>query len=87
VDRARQLYDAATVVDSSHACAWHKWGLLEKSEGNFARARDLWVTGIRRCARRPQSANAYLYNALAVGCNCPREPDCVISCNFVSAHF
>lgn len=41
--RARQLYDAATVVDGTHACAWHKWGLLERYEGNYTRARDLWM--------------------------------------------
>lgn len=64
--RARQLFDAATVVDSTHACAWHKWGLLERSEGNYLRARDLWMQGIQRCKRKPQSQNAYLFNALAV---------------------
>ncbi len=42
-DRARKLYDAALVVDGTHACAWHKWGMLEKSQGNFTRARDLWM--------------------------------------------
>ncbi|EFJ42835.1 hypothetical protein VOLCADRAFT_83495 [Volvox carteri f. nagariensis] len=65
-DRARKLYDAAVVVDSTHACAWHKWGMLEKSQGNYTRARDLWMQGIQRCRRKPQSQNAYLYNAL--GC-------------------
>lgn len=40
---ARKLFDAAVVVDETHACAWHKWGMLERSEGNFMRARDLWM--------------------------------------------
>ncbi|PNW79465.1 hypothetical protein CHLRE_09g416200v5 [Chlamydomonas reinhardtii] len=66
VERARKLYDAAVVVDGTHACAWHKWGMLEKGQGNFTRARDLWMQGIQRCRRKPQSQNAYLYNAL--GC-------------------
>ncbi|GLC37085.1 Protein high chlorophyll fluorescent 107 [Pleodorina starrii] len=65
-DRARKLYDAAVVVDGTHACAWHKWGMLEKNQGNYTRARDLWMQGIQRCRRKPQSQNAYLYNAL--GC-------------------
>ncbi|KXZ45393.1 hypothetical protein GPECTOR_55g299 [Gonium pectorale] len=65
-DRARKLYDAALVVDGSHACAWHKWGMLEKGQGNYTRARDLWMQGIQRCRRKPQSQNAYLYCAL--GC-------------------
>lgn len=41
--RARKLFDAATVVDETHACAWHKWGMLEKSQGNYLRARDLFM--------------------------------------------
>ncbi|KAG2431428.1 hypothetical protein HXX76_009443 [Chlamydomonas incerta] len=40
--------------------------MLEKNQGNFTRARDLWMQGIQRCRRKPQSQNAYLYNAL--GC-------------------
>lgn len=43
ISRARKLFDAATVVDSTHACAWHKWGTLERSQGNYLRARDLWM--------------------------------------------
>ncbi len=39
----RKLYDAAIVVDETHACAWHKWGMLERDEGNYLRARDLWM--------------------------------------------
>jgi hypothetical protein len=42
-DRARQLYDAALVVDSTHVAAWQKWGMLEQAAGNYARARDLWL--------------------------------------------
>ena len=63
---ARKLFDAAVVVDGTHACAWHKWGMLERAEGNYMRARDLWMQGIQKCRRKPQSQNAYLYNALAV---------------------
>lgn len=63
---ARKLFDAAVVVDETHACAWHKWGMLERAEGNYMRARDLWMQGIQKCRKKPQNQNAYLYNALAV---------------------
>ena len=43
MDRARQLFDAAVVVEPKHGAAWHKWGILEKSQGNYQGARDLWV--------------------------------------------
>lgn len=43
IERARKLFDAATVVSPTHAAAWHKWGHMEKSEGKYARARDLWL--------------------------------------------
>ena len=39
VTRARKLFDAAIVVDETHAAAWHKWGMLEMRQGNFLRAR------------------------------------------------
>jgi hypothetical protein len=39
VSRARKLFDAAIVVDETHAAAWHKWGMLEMRQGNFLRAR------------------------------------------------
>lgn len=31
------------LVNPSHAAAWHAWGMLEKREGNFAAAKDLWI--------------------------------------------
>lgn len=65
VARARKLFDAAVVVDETHACAWQNWGLLEKAQGNYLRARDLWMSGIQRCRRTPQKSNPYLYNSLA----------------------
>jgi hypothetical protein len=40
--------------------------VLERSEGNYLRARDLWMQGISRCRKKPRNQNAYLYNALAV---------------------
>jgi len=39
VSRARKLFDAAIVVDETHAAAWHKWGMLEMQQGNYLRAR------------------------------------------------
>jgi hypothetical protein len=39
VSRARKLFDAAIVVDETHAAAWHKWGMLEMRQGNYLRAR------------------------------------------------
>jgi len=38
-----QLFDAAIVANKRHAASWHGWGLLEKRQGNFARAKDLWL--------------------------------------------
>jgi hypothetical protein len=40
---ARKLYDAAIVADKGHAAAWHGWGMLEKAQGDYLRARDLWT--------------------------------------------
>ncbi|KAL4435899.1 hypothetical protein ABPG77_000661 [Micractinium sp. CCAP 211/92] len=71
VGLARRLYDAAIVANPQHAAAWHGWGLLEKEQGNYLRARDLWVKGIQALRRSP---NAYLYQSLAV---LAAEMDCV----------
>ena len=38
-----QYFNAAVLVDPSHGASWHAWGMLEKKEGNFVAARDLWV--------------------------------------------
>lgn len=38
-----QLFDAALVANNKHAASWHGWGLLEKRQGNFRKARDLWM--------------------------------------------
>ena len=62
--RARQLYDAATAADKTHAAAWHGWGMLEKSQGNFQRARDLLVKGVRMVP--PSRANPFLYQSLGM---------------------
>jgi tetratricopeptide (TPR) repeat protein len=63
-ERARQLYDAATVADKRHAAAWHGWGMLEKRAGNYQRARDLFVRGLRLV---PDSApKEFLYQSLGV---------------------
>lgn len=60
---ARKLYDAAIVANPKHAAAYHGWGLLEKQDGNYAKARDVWIKGIK--ATGPE-ANSYLYQSLAV---------------------
>ena len=60
---ARRLYDAAIVASTSHAAAYHGWGLLEKAEGNVTRARDVWSRGIEATVANP---NPYLYQSLAV---------------------
>lgn len=69
---SRQMYDAATVADEAHAAAWHGWGLLEKREGNFLRARDLWLTGVQKTRTKP---NPYLYQSLAVLAAELKRPD------------
>jgi tetratricopeptide (TPR) repeat protein len=59
------------VASPQHAAAWHGWGLLEKDQGNYLRARDLWLKGIQALRASP---NAYLYQSLAV---LAAEMDCV----------
>lgn len=44
-----QLYDAALVANKAHAAAWHGWGLLEKKQGNYRKARDLWMKVLLGC--------------------------------------
>ena len=34
--KARQYFEAAVTADSTHAAAWHGWGLLEKQEVSAA---------------------------------------------------
>ena len=38
-----QLFDASLVANNQHAASWHGWGLLEKRQGNFKKARELWM--------------------------------------------
>lgn len=38
-----QLFDAALNANNKHAASWHGWGLLEKQQGHFKKARDLWL--------------------------------------------
>lgn len=64
--KARKLFDAAVVVDETHACAWHMWGTLEKSEGNYLKARDLWSRGIQKCRKNVDKHVPYLYCSLGV---------------------
>ena len=61
---ARKYYDAATAADKTHAAAWHGWGTLEKNMGNYQRARELYIKGIRQVP--PQEASAHLYHSLGV---------------------
>jgi tetratricopeptide (TPR) repeat protein len=63
ISLARRLYDAALVASPIHAAAYHGWGLLEKKEGNFGAARDIWTKGINATKDIP---NPYLYQSLAV---------------------
>lgn len=35
------------MADKCHAAAWHGWGMLELRQGNYQRARDLLVKGLR----------------------------------------
>lgn len=63
VNLARKLFDAAVVASPSHAAAYHGWGLLEKANGNYTRARDIWIRGID--ATRPEGS-PYLFQSLAV---------------------
>lgn len=66
VSRARQLFDAATAADPSHAPAWHGWGMLEMRQGELLRARDLFVRGVREL--RDPDGNSHLYHSLAMLC-------------------
>eukprot|EP00887_Chlorella_sp_A99_P006541 scaffold3.g6541.t1 len=59
---ARRLFDAAIVAVPAHAAAYHGWGLLERRQGNYLRARDLWARGIQATRQTP---NAYLFQSLA----------------------
>lgn len=47
--KARDLFDAALVVNKAHAAAWHGWGLLEKRDGNLAKAKSLFLKGLKNC--------------------------------------
>ena len=69
---ARKLYDAAIVASPTHAAAYHGWGSLEKAEGDFGRARDIWAKGINATAAAP---NSYLYQSLAVLASDLDRPD------------
>jgi len=72
VTLARKLFDAAIVASNKHAAAYHGWGLMEKIQGNFARARDIWIRGID--ATRPDGS-PYLYQSLAVLAADLNKPD------------
>jgi len=63
VGRARKLYEGAVTAKSSHAAAWHGWGLLEKRQGNLRRAADIFTKGIRNTE---DNANPYLYQSLGL---------------------
>lgn len=69
---ARKLFDAAIVASPGHAAAYHGWGLLEKSQNNFMRARDIWIRGID--ATRP-NGSPYLFQSLAVLASDLNKPD------------
>ncbi len=43
ITRARSCFEAATCADRQHACAYHMWGTLERSQGNYTAARDKWM--------------------------------------------
>jgi len=72
VPLARKLFDAAIVASSRHAAAYHGWGLLEKGQGNFTKARDIWIRGID--ATRPEGS-PYLFQSLAVLAAEMNKPD------------
>jgi tetratricopeptide (TPR) repeat protein len=61
---ARKYYDAATAADKTHAAAWHGWGSMEKNLGNYQRARELYIKGVRLVP--PMDASAHLYHSLGV---------------------
>ena len=48
-DAARGQFLRAVQADSSHAQAWHHWGVMEARLGNADVARDLYRRGLRRC--------------------------------------
>ncbi|GJP33579.1 hypothetical protein CLOM_g18105 [Closterium sp. NIES-68] len=61
VEKARKLFDAATVADERHVAAWHGWAVLELKQGNVRRARELLQKGLKLCG-----GNEYIYQTLAV---------------------
>jgi len=63
LDQAREFFKAAIAADRSHEAAWHAWGTLEKSLGDYTTARDCFMKGIRFAKRTP---SPYLFQSLAL---------------------
>ncbi|KAH7573473.1 hypothetical protein ACOSP7_007168 [Xanthoceras sorbifolium] len=61
IRKARELFDAATLVDKKHIAAWHGWAVLELKQGNIKKARHLLAKGLKFCG-----GNEYIYQTLAL---------------------
>ncbi|XP_030508636.2 protein high chlorophyll fluorescent 107 isoform X1 [Cannabis sativa] len=61
IRRARELFEAATVVDKRHIAAWHGWADLELKQGNIRKARCILARALKFCG-----GNEYVYQTLAL---------------------
>lgn len=57
------LHDLKESDFRTHQVAWHSWGVLEKSVGDFQAAKDCWIKGIKYAEGIP---TPYLYQSLAL---------------------
>lgn len=57
------LHDSYKFDFRTHQVAWHSWGVLEKSVGDFQAAKDCWIKGIKYGEGRP---SPYFYQSLAL---------------------
>ncbi|KAL9254072.1 high chlorophyll fluorescent 107-like protein [Drosera capensis] len=60
-NKARELFDAATVANKSHIAAWHGWAMLELEQGNVKKGRSLLSKALKY-----GGGNEYVYQSLAL---------------------
>lgn len=61
MNKARELFDAATVANKSHIAAWHGWAVLELEQGNVKKGRSLLSKALKY-----GGGNEYVYQSLAL---------------------
>ena len=57
---ARSYFEGAITADPHHSAAYHGWGQLERDRGDIARARNLFIEGIRNSRK----FHPHLYEAI-----------------------